>query len=476
MIRALVDAFRVRRSGLLQPAYYRSQFYQELGPDRVVLRLAPCLHYVLFGARANKNPNPFFDTQFYRETNPDAASGMNPLAHFVREGVRQRRDPSPYFNTGYYLDTDPALARAGVNPLRHFLRHGQVGGRLPNPLLTTVRRLERPAARPADEGRGWLLQALGPSATGDSQGPPTPSRAIRFEWDRGGWNNIRMQVEVMIGLASLFDRALVLPDAGRWYLVPGEATHLFDFFDEASFRAAVPVLSSPPAATDEWQVPARLGATNTVRLAWDAYREHEARSSWYFPRTTRMFGPAAAVLGSDPRLYRLLHRALRLRGDLVQTAVARLTEHGLQPGGFLAVHVRRGDFQYPAMRHLPNEAVVEAMRRHGADASGTVLVVSDAFEEDLLERCRRAGWNPVCWSASEGGEDPRAGVVDMLCCCLAWRFVGTPLSTFSSGIMQWRGHVSRVAGAKVDAVPRFTNEVDQVPWWGRVDERAWLTV
>ena len=64
----------------------------------------------------------------------------------------------------------------------------------------------------------------------------------------------------------------------------------------------------------------------------------------------------------------------------------------------------------------------------------------------------------------------------MLCCCLGWRFVGTRLSTFSTGIIQWRGYVSRVEGAAVDAVPRFTSELDQVPWWARVDEHAWLTI
>jgi hypothetical protein len=64
----------------------------------------------------------------------------------------------------------------------------------------------------------------------------------------------------------------------------------------------------------------------------------------------------------------------------------------------------------------------------------------------------------------------------MLCCCLGWRFVGTRLSTFSTGINYWRGYVSRVEGAAVDAVPRFTSELDQVPWWALVDEHAWLTI
>ena len=477
MIRHLVDALRVSRSGLLHHAYYRSQFYQELKADRYLLRVAPCLHYVLFGAGANKNPNPFFDTQYYRDSNPEVSlSRLNPLAHFLLRGARQRRNPSPHFDTGYYLDTNPDVGRSGMNPLRHFFRHGRASGRFPSPLSATIRRVNRPLDRQHDEGRAWLHEALGPSAAGGSRRPPRPDRTIRFEWDKSGWNNIRMQVEVMVCLASLFERALVLPKPDRWYLVPGEATHLYDFFDEDAFRAAVPVLPSPLRATDEWEVPARLGATNTVRLAWNAYREQQNRESWYFPRSTRMFGPVAAVLGSDPKLYRLVHRALRVRTDLLEMAVARLAEHGLKPGGFMAAHVRRGDFQYRGMRHLPIEAVVEALRFHGADAADNLLIVSDAYDEALLERCRQAGWNPTCWAAGQPGEAKLAGIMDMLCCCLAWRFVGTRLSTFSSGIMQWRGYVSRVAGAHVDAVPRFTAELDQVPWWATVDQHAWLAI
>jgi hypothetical protein len=41
--------------------------------------------------------------------------------------------------------------------------------------------------------------------------------------------------------------------------------------------------------------------------------------------------------------------------------------------------------------------------------------------------------------------------------------------------MQWRGNVSRVANGGIDAVPRFTNELEQIPWWAEVDEFAWLS-
>ena len=79
IIQALADALLIRRSGLLHGTYYRSQFYKELEADRYLLRLSPALHYVLFGAFNGKNPNPLFDTEYYRDNNPVVDQfGQNP--------------------------------------------------------------------------------------------------------------------------------------------------------------------------------------------------------------------------------------------------------------------------------------------------------------------------------------------------------------------------------------------------------------
>jgi len=488
-LQALSDAILIRRSGLLHVTYYRSQFYQELKADRYLLRLSPVLHYVLFGARAGKNPNPLFDSEYYRDHNPGAdQSGQNPLAHYLRQGARDRLDPGPFFDTGYYCDGNPGIANEGLNPLVHYFRYGKREEGKPHPLVENLVRVDEPHAVDWTTGRNWLQQGLGPSsAVGapcplPSPGPspvphpgPHSGRIIRFEWDRGGWNNIRMQAEVLVCLAARYGRALVLPDADQWYLIPGVDSHLFHYFDEAAFREAVPVLPADTRREDEWEVPAELASINTVRLNRGAFQSRQDHESWYFPRTTRMFGCFSAVLGSSGSDYALLNRAFRLRPDLIDLATGLLQSNGLEPGGYLAAHVRRGDFQPKVMRYLSTAEIVGALRGHGADAAGKVLIVSDEYDEALLDACRNEGWEPVCWAGQPSGDARLSGVLDMLACCPAWRFVGTNLSTFSTGIMQWRGKVSRVAHGSIDAVPRFTNTLEQIPWWAAVDEFAWLS-
>ncbi len=477
-IQALADAALIRRSGLLHVTYYRSQFYKELKVDRYLLRLSPVLHYVLFGAFDGKNPNPLFDSDNYRDRNPSVDQlGQNPLAHYLRQGARDRLKSGPFFDTGYYCDKNPGLANKGLNPLVHYFRQGKQEGRKPNPLLATLNCVNEPHAVDWITGRSWLQQGLGSSPTATGPCPVhRPDRMIRFEWDPGGWNNIRMQLEVLVCLAARYERALLIPPPDRWYLIPGNHSHLFDYFDEVAFRAAVPVLPWGMRMEDEWEVPACLAAINTVRLKKEAYLRQQDRESWYFPRTTRMFGTLASVLGSDKGHYKLMNRAFRVRVDLLDKTMKLLEDHGLKPGGYLAAHVRRGDFQQKAMRRLPIPDIIAALRRHGADAAGTLLIVSDAYDKELLDACRGRGWEPVCWAMGHGGDARLSGVLDMLCCCLAWRFVGTPLSTFTTGIIRWRGYMSRVAETRVDAIPRFTAELTQIPWWAAVDEHAWLSI
>lgn len=44
-------------------------------------------------------------------------------------------------------------------------------------------------------------------------------RYITFEYDQGGWNNVRMGMEILIVMAHAMGRTLVLPPAQHLYLL-----------------------------------------------------------------------------------------------------------------------------------------------------------------------------------------------------------------------------------------------------------------
>src|SRR5690606_21894523 len=74
-----------------------------------------------------------FDRSFYESEYPDVlALGMDPVEHYVRWGSRLGRKPNPWFDTSFYSRRYPDVAKVGLNPFLHYIRHGCVEGRLPN--------------------------------------------------------------------------------------------------------------------------------------------------------------------------------------------------------------------------------------------------------------------------------------------------------------------------------------------------------
>jgi GT2 family glycosyltransferase/glycosyltransferase involved in cell wall biosynthesis len=109
---------------------FDTDWYLAQNPDVAKAGANPLVHYLRFGAKEGRDPNPLFDTDWYLAQNPDVAeAGANPLIHYLRFGAKEGRDPNPQFDTGWYLARNPDVAKAGTNPLVHFVRHGRFKGR-----------------------------------------------------------------------------------------------------------------------------------------------------------------------------------------------------------------------------------------------------------------------------------------------------------------------------------------------------------
>jgi hypothetical protein len=113
---------------LVDDLYYDSQYH-----DVYLSGLDPDQHYALYGWHDGRNPNAYFDTNYYLSHNPDvAALGIfsNPLSHYDSTGWREGRNPSARFSTNGYLSAYPDVAAAGTDPLAQFLQYGMAEGRM----------------------------------------------------------------------------------------------------------------------------------------------------------------------------------------------------------------------------------------------------------------------------------------------------------------------------------------------------------
>lgn len=129
----LVQWLRVHAHRHIAAAYRNIRSYKKSLPKQAALLEA----------------SQFFDSDWYREQNPDVANAnIRPAEHFIKFGALDGRDPSPLFTTSFYLTHYPDVAASGQHPLLHFLHHGITEHRQIRP---EQRHLPAPAKTPGKE-------------------------------------------------------------------------------------------------------------------------------------------------------------------------------------------------------------------------------------------------------------------------------------------------------------------------------------
>jgi Predicted glycosyltransferases len=71
-----------------------------------------------------------FDERYYLKSYPDVRLGdIDPIIHYIKYGAREGRNPNPFFDTTFYLNRHEDVAKSRINPLLHYILHGQYEGR-----------------------------------------------------------------------------------------------------------------------------------------------------------------------------------------------------------------------------------------------------------------------------------------------------------------------------------------------------------
>ncbi len=82
--------------------------------------LDPAMHFMSYGWREGRRPNPYFDPTWYAKTYL-AERAENPLLHYIISGERAGNRPIVYFDPGWYRQTYGL--GPDDSPLRHYLRN-----------------------------------------------------------------------------------------------------------------------------------------------------------------------------------------------------------------------------------------------------------------------------------------------------------------------------------------------------------------
>ena len=371
-------------------------------------------------------------------------------------------------------------------------------------------------------------------------GLPGRHKYVVYQPDLGGWNNIRMALEVVIVFAHATGRTLVLPPDAVLYLLHENAkwgdnkSNLGDFIDVDKLRDGLDIITMEEFLTREalpghllaplpggdiklqkkalwtylkqachsrqWYPGKTFLAFNLTRNVVDpfgslagfdtgldsssaAYKAHLAafaigrRPVLYdasFDAHTAIFFSGSAenrilthfygyLFFADPQVHNFYKRFVRYRMRyldviycMASTVVRELTKEA-GAAGYLAYHIRRGDFQHPQMK-IPALDILHNTQhlwaRHGfshtqggvPEKQKPVLYIStdernSTFFEPFAQHFRvRALSNYLPQLHNEAMDRNHVGMLEQVVCASATLFVGTPLSTFTSYITRLRGY------------------------------------
>lgn len=263
-------------------------------------------------------------------------------------------------------------------------------------------------------------------------------RYIFFERDMAGFNNVKLQLQSMVALAAVTGRTLVLP-------LPGNIDHVkqpyfeFDFFDAANLTKAVPMELHKKPDKDTLHVEEMLSQVDVRKL--DKGRD------WLFSMwKSRIQHFECLNLNKHDRAlaaHAVLHGVVFDR-KFEETANTDLHALGLAGKAYNCAHIRRGDFKSFAPQFYLTDAqmsdkvtevfqgdhrpvLVASDERPELHVGAKVVHSSDAYDEKVNQQTRLA--------------------LDMIMCSRAQEFVGSPMSTFTNGILELRRRNALLAGS-----------------------------
>lgn len=137
--------------------FFNENYYFKKNPDIKKSKTNPLLHYMFFGYKENKNPNPKFNSKYYiTKYNNVCLSSFNPLVHYVLFGQYENKkiskkfryidldestvndyyeiiSNSNEFNKEWYLNNYPEVKKFPIDPILHYIIIGIKKNYNPNP-------------------------------------------------------------------------------------------------------------------------------------------------------------------------------------------------------------------------------------------------------------------------------------------------------------------------------------------------------
>jgi len=328
----------------------------------------------------------------------------------------------------------------------------------------------------------------------------------------GGFNNIRMSLELAAVFAYLKNRTLVLPPTYPMYLLQGDS-NLSDFFDlgdmgivtkgfeefcdlegiERSWDA----IEHKYEATEIRAINGENTNTADVSLNFEKIIPPKNFTKWkrlvpwekivddskpviFFNKN--LLGNFYQVVYSSrmQQVKQYVARHIHYRADVFDLAWEFILQLGDK--GYYAMHIRRNDFQYDHVR-IPCEAISEHIDNR--IPAGSVLYIATDHKEKGFFKPLKDKYDVFFYgdlSCDREFDSNLIPIVEQLICTRAELFIGQDYSTFSSYIYRLRGYMDDIANKSYHVNTYEYKISDQFPLlqtphfvanWHREHKDAW---
>ena len=307
----------------------------------------------------------------------------------------------------------------------------------------------------------------------------------------GGFNNIRMSLEIAACLAFILNRILVLPPEYRMYLLDntnsmstfftiddlGIKTMSFEEFEDKFKITGWEGIKQIAHTIDEDSVPVIY--TTVDEIPYDFIHGRKIKNINDLANTKIVFFDNNLLgnfylnlyTNNQPKLCKYVARHIHYNKEIFLEARKAIDFLG---GNYYAIHIRRGDFQYHDLK-LPIETIYNNIKNVIPEGAKLYISTDEAdksFFSLLKQHYNIFFYDDVKHLIFSDINIDLIGPIEQIICTEAITFIGNKLSTFSSYIYRLRGYMKHITDKRfltynVECQPDKEEEYWWIATWAR---------
>jgi len=295
------------------------------------------------------------------------------------------------------------------------------------------------------------------------------SKYIFYQRERGGFNNVRIAFEDLVALAILTDRILIIPKKSNIDHITQKVDE-FSFYSKKCLEKYVCCMSESKAlnilkTNKLTDIPWGTNGTNSKnQITIKDLEKNKSHKIWRFTHNRRLFIHFFCFINKlsntlKNKVVNGLVGGLKFREKYIKLAARFLHKVDIvKPFSYNAIHIRRGDFKdFNKDREISDKQLIENIKYKFSNKI-PLLIISDDLPKGLKAVLLKSNYDIRI--ITNNMEKIKKFMGDFLACVLAKKFVGTDGSTFSTGIMHYRGVFDKKYPSMIELDINYYNDAD----------------